>query len=149
MTTGWGAPVHAHELAKNIATDDHKARATDDHKAQEVLWNGLSSADRADVVIALGAQARLAGLLARTADGMALSAPQSIWERVTCDYVREFAIEAWSGLGAVRVPRHLCGECLWAAAEALADYHLTALTAIGIPHTSLAQTCAMVAARAH
>lgn len=141
MTTGWGASVRANELAKDIATDDHET--------QEALWNGLSTPERADVVIALGAQARLGGLLARTADGMPLSAPQDIWARVTCDDVREFAIEAWSGVGAIRVPRHLCDDCLWAAAQALADYHRTALTAIGIPRTSLAQTCARVAAGGH
>lgn len=141
MTTGWGAPLRAYELAQIIASGDREA--------QEVLWKELDSRDRADVVLALGAQARLAARLAQTADGAALPIPQGIWDRVRCDQVREFAIEAWSGVRAVRVPRRLCGSCLRAAAEVLVEFHLTALTAIGIPRARLAQTCAGAAAGAY
>lgn len=141
MTTGWGAPFRAYELAQDIAAGDREA--------QEVLWEGLGSRDRADVVLALGAQARLAARLARMEGGAALPVPPGIWDRVTCDHVREFAIDAWLGMRVARVPRHLCDDCLWAAAEALAEYHLTALSAIGIPRALHAELCAMAAARAH
>lgn len=140
LTTSWGAPLRAYALAQNIATGDRQT--------QEMLWKGLGTQDRADVVIALGAQARLAARLARMADGAALPVPQGIWDRIICDHVREFAIEAWLGMRAVRIPRHPCGDCLRAAAEALAEFHLTALTAIGSPRALLAERCAMAVARA-
>lgn len=140
MTTGWGAPFRAYELAQNIAADNREA--------QEVFWKGLGCRDRADVVLALGAQARLAARLAWTRDAMALCVPRDIWDGVTCDLVRKFAIEALSGMRAVRVPPNPCADCLRAAAEALAKFHLTALTAIGIPRALQAEMCAK-AARSH
>lgn len=140
MTTVWGAPRHAYELARHLAADDHDAL--------EVLWKDLASSDRADVVIALGAQARFVTRTARMADGTPVPVSADLWDWITCREVREFTKDAWTGRKIARVPPNPCGYCLRVAAEALAELHLVALTAVGVPPERLAEICARAAARA-
>lgn len=97
MTTGWGAPRHAYELTENLAVGDREA--------YELAWKRLESNDRADVVIALGAHARLAPNLARTSQATSFSVPAGQCDRITCAHIRAFAVEAWKGMRAARVPR--------------------------------------------
>jgi hypothetical protein len=68
MTTGWGASLHAHELAHKYAIGDREA--------QGMLWNRRGGADRAYLMIAMAAQARLAADRSlRDSDGQGPSAP--------------------------------------------------------------------------
>jgi hypothetical protein len=136
----WGAPRRAYELARNLAAGDHEA--------QDELWKGLTSHEQADVVIALGAQARYAARTARMDHGTAIVIPAPVWERITCPGVRAFAIDAWGGARSARVPDDPCDYCLRIAAEVLADLHLAALAAIGVPRSMLAEVCARAAADA-
>lgn len=140
MTTVWGAPRRAYELARHLAADDRDAL--------EGLWKGLAIGDRADVVIALGAQARFVTRTARMADGTPVPVPADLWDWITCREVREFTMDAWTGRKVPRVPPNPCGYCLRVAAEALAELHLVALTAVGVPRERLAEICARAAARA-
>ena len=140
MANVWWAPRRAYELAANIATGDRKA--------QDELWKGLSSEDQADVVIALGAQARYAARTARTDHGIPVAVAAGTWDRITCSDIRGFTIDAWDGVRCARVPPSLCEHCLRMAAEVLAGLHLAALAAIGVPRSMLAQVCARAAADA-
>lgn len=138
MTTGWGAPRHAYKLTENLAAGDREA--------YELAWKRLGSNDRADVVIALGAQARLAAHLARTSQAAPFCVPAGQWDRITCDHIRAFAVDAWQGMSAARVPRQPCEYCLRIAAETLADLHLAALAAAtGLSRTTLADICGRAA----
>jgi hypothetical protein len=140
LTTVWGAPRRAYEFAGHLAADDHDA--------VEKLWKDLASSDRADIVIALGAQARFVTRTARMADGTAVPVPTDLWDWITCPDVREFTMDAWTGTKVARAPRNPCAYCLRVAAEALAGLHLVALTAVGVPSARLAEICARAAARA-
>jgi hypothetical protein len=140
LTTVWGAPRRAYELACHLAAGDRDS--------VEKLWKDLGSGDRADVVIALGAQARFVTRTARMADGTPVPVPADLWDWITCDDVREFTVDAWTGTKVARVPSNPCGYCLRVAAEALAELHLVALTAVGVPRARLAEICARAAARA-
>lgn len=138
MTTGWGAPRHAYKLTENLAAGDREA--------YQLAWEGLESNDRADVVLALGAQARLAAHLARMSQATPFCVPAGHWDRITCPDIRAFAIDAWQGMKAARVPRPSCEHCLRMAAEALADLHLSALAAAtGLPPAMLADMCGRAA----
>lgn len=139
MTTVWGAPRRAYEFAGHLAADDRDA--------VERLWKELVSRDRADIVIALGAQARFVTRTARMADGTPVHVPADLWDCITCPDVREFTMDAWTGKKVARVPRNPCAYCLRVAAEALAELHLVALTAVGVPPARLAEICARAAAR--
>lgn len=141
MTTGWGAPRHAYTLTGNLAAGDRQA--------YELAWNSLGSNDRAEVVIALGAQARLAAHLARTSEATPFCVPAGHWDRITCADIRAFAVDAWQGMKAARVPRPPCEYCLRTAAETLADLQLTALaTATGLSPAMLADMCGRAATSA-
>jgi hypothetical protein len=140
LTTVWGAPRRAYELARDLAAGDRDA--------VEGLWKGMGSSDRADLVIALGAQARFVTRTARMADGTPVPMPADLWDWITCPEVREFTVDAWSGRKIARMPPNPCGYCLRVAAEALAELHLVALTAVGVPPERLAEICARAAARA-
>jgi hypothetical protein len=133
LTTVWGAPRHAYTLTENLAAGDREA--------YEFVWRSLGSTSRADVVIVLGAQARLAALLAQTCQGTPFRVPAGHWDRIACPHMRAFAIDAWAGTKAARLPRHPCEYCLRVAAEALAELHLTALAAAGLPRARLADIC--------
>lgn len=138
MTTAWGAPRHAYSLAEYLAAGDGEA--------YERLWESLGSAGRADVVIVLGAQTRLAALLAEASQGTPFRAPAHHWDRITCAPMRAFAVNAWTGMKAAGVPRRPCTHCLRTAAEALAELHLIALAAAGLPSENLANICGQAAA---
>jgi len=137
LTTVWGAPRHAYKLTENLASG-HRA-------AYELFWEGLASDERADVVLALGAQARLAALVARTNQATDFSVPEGHWDRIPCAHIRAFAVDAWLGAKAARVPRQPCEYCLRTAAEALAELHLIALAAAGLPRATLADVCGRAA----
>jgi hypothetical protein len=113
-------------------------------EACELAWAGLGISDRADVVRALGAQARLAALLAQTGQATPFCVPASYWDRISCDHIRAFAVDAWTGTKAAVLPRHPCGYCLRIAAEALAELRLTALAATGLARQRLAEPCGQV-----
>jgi len=140
LTTVWGAPRRAYELARDLAAGDRAA--------QDALWIGLTTQDQADVVIAMGAQARCAARFARTDHGVPVAIPAGTWDRITCSDIRAFTIDAWGGVRCARVPPDPCEYCLRTAAEVLAELHLTALAAIGVPRSMLAEVCARAAAGA-
>ena len=138
MTTGWGAPRHAYKLTENLPAGDGEA--------YELAWKRLGSNDRADVVIALGAQARLAAHLARTSQATPFCVPADHWDRITCAHIRAFAVDAWEGMRAADVPGYPCEYCLRIAAEALADLHLAAMAAAtGLSRAALADMCGRAA----
>lgn len=138
LTSVWEAPRRAYELAQNLAAGDRAAL--------DELWKGLTSQDQADVVIALGAQARYAARAVRIDHGTSVAIPGGIWDRITCSGIREFAIDSWGGVRCARVPSALCEHCLRAAADLLAELHLAALAASGVPRSMLVEVCARAAA---
>lgn len=140
MTTVWGAPRRAYELARN--------QAAGDRRAQDEVWRKLTSREQGEVVIALGAQARCAARAARTDHGVPIAIPAGIWDRMTCAEIRTFAINAWDGVRSARVPQDPCERCLRTAAEILVELHLAALAAVGMPRSMMAEVCARAAADA-
>lgn len=140
MAIVWGAPRRAYELARDVAAGDRTA--------QDGLWKALASQDQADIVLALGAQARYAARSARTVHGVPILVSAGTWNRIACADIRAFTIDAWVGSRPALVPDDPCEDCLRAAAEVLAELHLTALAAMGIPRSMLAEVCARAAANA-
>jgi hypothetical protein len=136
MTTMWGAPRAAYLLAL--------AMALEDEQGQNELWEKVSrTGGETDLLIALGAQARLMARTAATANGKPFDVPDAAWERIACRDVRDFAMAAYTG-GELHTPCLSCARCLRIAAEMLAGVHLAAIDAAGIPRTWLAEVCARI-----
>jgi len=136
MTTVWGAPRAAYLLALAIAREDDQGRSE--------LWETVSRAGgETDLVIALGAQARLMSRAAATATGKPFDVPDAVWKRIPCPDVRDYSMAAYAG-GELGTPSFSCARCLRIAAETLAGLHLAAMDAAGIPRTWLAEVCARI-----
>jgi len=129
MTTGWGAPRDAYELARDMAAGDSAA--------EELLWKRLGARQREGLILALGAQARLAAAIARTAGTPCPGLDDLPWDSIACAEVRAFARAAYASPRPVP-PRSPCGRCLRLAAGMLAGLHLAAVLASGIPAETLA-----------
>jgi len=130
MTTGWEAPRAGYLFTLAVASGE-----------EDDLWTAITSADGGhDLLIALGAQARLMARTATTATGKPFVVPASVWECIACPDVRSFAVAAYAG----EEPGELsvsCTRCLREAAEVLARLQLAAMDAARVPLAWLAGVC--------
>jgi hypothetical protein len=133
MTTDWEAPRAGYLLTLAVASGD-----------EDKFWSTVSPGGEADLVIALGAQARLMARTATTATGKPFDVPAAGWESITCPDVRSFAMATYAGeeLGEQSLSST---RCLREAAVALASVQLAAMDAAGLPRTWLADVCARMA----
>jgi hypothetical protein len=138
MTTGWGAPRAGYQLALAIAL-------ADDVGLDEIWETLVADGGEIDLLMALGAQARLMARTAATTTGKPFKVADEAWERITCADVRDFALAAYTG-GTARIPASTCPSCLRMAAELLAELQLAAMDAAGLPREWLAELIARTGA---
>jgi hypothetical protein len=125
MTAGWGAPRRAYLFPAAIAEGDTAAAAAE--------WKGLGDAERPDVIIALGAQARYAvhltgQLRGRDARAAAAAAQADEVRRLLGESpARGYVLAALRG-----VPDGAPEGELWDGALAIASAALRTLAAVGI-----------------
>src|SRR5215469_14644715 len=96
MTPGWGAPRAGYQLALAIAL-------ADDVGFDEIWETLVADGGETDLLMALGAQARLMARTAATGTGTPFEVPGEAWERIACADVRDFAQAAYTG-GSARIP---------------------------------------------
>ena len=127
MATRWGAPRNAYLFTALIAEGDDSAAAA--------KWKGLVGAERPDMIIALGAQARYAAHLTGRLRGpgaeraIADAQADKVRHALGDGRVRDYVIGALSGASADAA----APECeLYEGAVAIARAALHALYAAGI-----------------
>lgn len=133
MTTVWGAPLVAYQLAGEIAAGKRDEAGR--------VWESLTIREKTDVVTALGAQARHAkrffgGAPPEYAD---LQLPDG-----APGCARQCAEAAYLGHGC---PAEACGRCLTATARMLIDLEIRIGTARGYPLAYLAAAWRRLAGR--
>lgn len=138
MTTGWGAPHHAYEFTAAIADGDIAAA--------DAVWKELDRRGQLDLLLALGAQARLsAGYLPDAADRVRAAQHIDLLIALRRAGLHEgaaaYAVAALDGSPRPRRPDCADPRCLRAAAACMAEVRLATLAGVGFSRRSMAVIC--------
>lgn len=105
------------------------------YSAAADMWNDLDEATQADVIVALGGQARLAVAEA----GVPLQVDFTSLADARCPEAQAATESAYAGCLPAEVPQ--CPDCRELVASALAEIHLKAAVAAGLPPSYVDLMC--------
>lgn len=140
----WTAPRAAYQLTAAMADNSEHAGVIAATDAMSDEWNGYSEPEQHEILIALGAQTRLALQMLREKLGMQIEMDWDETARVVCAEALAFAHElVTSDEGPAVMPE--CAHCREVIGNGLCSLQIQAYFLLGFTPGMIAETCRQTA----